>query len=127
MARLRDVVFDCRHAASLARFWAAALDGYVVAPYDADELQRLRGLGITDPEDDPSVLVEPTAGGRPRLFFNRVPEAKAGKNRVHIDLDTDDLAAEIERLCGLGATVLAEHAGQVVLADPEGNEFCLMS
>ncbi|SFB58588.1 hypothetical protein SAMN05216266_12257 [Amycolatopsis marina] len=126
MARIRDVVFDCRHAASLARFWAAALEDYEVAPYDEAELERLRGIGIDDPEDDPSVLVEPAAGGTPRMFFNTVPEDKTVKNRMHLDLDSNDVDVEIERLTGLGATVLAEHEGQVVLADPEGNEFCLM-
>ena len=58
MARIHDVVIDCRHSASTARFWAAILDGYDVAPYDAAELERLRGLGIHDTEDDPTVLVE---------------------------------------------------------------------
>ena len=58
MARLHDVVFDSRHPASAARFWAAALDDYGVAPYDEAELERLRTMGIFDPEDDPSVLVE---------------------------------------------------------------------
>jgi hypothetical protein len=49
MARLHDVTFDNRHPASIARFWAAALDGYQVAPYDDAELARLRGKGIFDP------------------------------------------------------------------------------
>ncbi|MQY32705.1 hypothetical protein SRB17_06590 [Streptomyces sp. RB17] len=52
MARLRDIVFDCAHPAATARFWAAALDGYAVAPYDDAELARLRSLGITSTEDD---------------------------------------------------------------------------
>ena len=50
MARIGDVVFDCRHPAALARFWASVLDGYAVAPYDEAELARLRQLGIDDPE-----------------------------------------------------------------------------
>ena len=57
MARIKDVVVDCRHPASLARFWAAVLDGYDVAPYNEAELARLRDLGIDDVEDDPTVLV----------------------------------------------------------------------
>ncbi|MFC4011418.1 VOC family protein [Nonomuraea purpurea] len=122
MAGLHDVVIDCRHPASLARFWAAALDGYAVAPYDEEELARLRANGIDDPEDDPTVLVE---GGPPRLFFQRVPERKIVKNRLHLDLRADDLDAEIARLTGLGATVLATYDDWVVLADPEGNEFCV--
>jgi hypothetical protein len=125
VARIRDVVVDCRHPASLARFWAAVLDGYEVAPYDEEELQRLRGIGVHDPEDDPTVLVE-RPGTHPRLFFVLVPEPKTVKNRVHLDLDADDPAAEKARLLGLGATVVAEYDDNTVLADPEGNEFCLM-
>ena len=125
MASIKDVTFDCAHPASLARFWAAAIDGYRVAPYDEAELERLRGNGIFDVEDDPTVLVEPVAGGGPRMFFQLVPERKAVKNRVHLDLRAPDRAAEVERLTGLGATILAEYEGHVVLADPEGNEFCL--
>jgi Glyoxalase-like domain len=124
MARLHDIVFDCAHPASLARFWAATLDGYAVAPYDDAELARLRSLGITSTEDDPSVLVE-TADAGPRFFFQRVPEAKSVKNRVHLDLLAADPQAEILRLTGLGASVRARHPDHVVMADPEGNEFCL--
>jgi hypothetical protein len=124
VARLHDVVFDSRHPASLARFWAGALDGYQVAPYDEDELARLRSKGILDPEDDPTVLVEGPAG-RPRLFFQRVPEQKAGKNRVHLDLRCDSVEAELERLMQLGASLSAEYGDHLTLADPEGNEFCL--
>ncbi|HEU4947457.1 MAG TPA: VOC family protein [Kribbella sp.] len=121
MARIRDVVVDCRHPASLARFWAAVLDGYDVAPYDQAELDRLRTLGIEDPEDDPSVLVE-APGVSPRFFFQLVREQKTVKNRVHLDLRDDRL----DRLLDLGARVVQRHGGHVVLADPEGNEFCLM-
>lgn len=124
MARLHDIVFDCAHPASTARFWAAALDSYAVAPYDDAELARLRSLGITDIEDDPTVLVE-TADTGPRLFFQRVPEAKRVKNRVHLDLLAADLQTEILRLSALGASVQARYPDHVVMADPEGNEFCL--
>ena len=123
MARLRDVVFDCRHPASLARFWVAALEGYAIAPYDEAELDRLRAIGIDDPEDDPTVLVEPSSGSGPRLWFQLVPEAKQVKNRVHLDLACADVRAEALRLAGLGARLLAEQRAWVTLADPEGNEF----
>ena len=126
MARIRDLVFDCGHPASLARFWAAVLDGYDVAPYDEAELARLRAAGIYDTEDDPSVLVEPAAGTGPRMFFQLVPESKVVKNRVHLDLTTADLAAEVGRLTSLGARMLAEHQRWVTMADPEDNEFCIM-
>ena len=124
MARLHDVVIDCRHPASVARFWAAVLDGYRVAPYDEAELARLRAMGVDDPEDDPSVLVV-AAGGQPRIFFQLVPESKIAKNRVHLDLTCESFGAELERLTELGASVVAEHDDHVVLHDPEGNEFCL--
>jgi hypothetical protein len=125
MAAFGEVVFDCRHPASLARFWAAALDGYQVALYDDAELARLHAMGIDDPEDDPSVLVEPTSGSGPRLWFTRVPEPKTVKNRVHLDLRAADVDAEAERLVGLGARVLGQVEDWVVLADPEGDEFCV--
>ena len=125
MATIRDVVIDARHPASIARFWAATLDDYAVAPYDEEELQRLRGLGVLDPEDDPTVLVTGAPGVSPRLFFQIVPEPRTAKNRVHLDLSAADLDAETERLTGLGARVLARHARWITLADPEGNEFCL--
>jgi len=128
MARIQDIVFDCAHPASLARFWAAVLDEYAVAAYEEADLEQLRSLGVTDPEDDPTVLVEtPGQPGRtPRLWFQRVPEGKTVKNRMHLDLRADDPEAEIDRLVDLGATVLARYEGQVVLADPEGSEFCLL-
>jgi hypothetical protein len=125
VGELGDVVFDCRHPASLARFWAAALDGYRVAPYDEAELARLRAMGVNDPEDDPSVLVEPVSGVGPRLWFTRVPEPKAVKNRVHLDLRAADVAGEAARLVALGARELARVEGWTVLADPEGGEFCV--
>lgn len=127
MATIRDIVFDCAHPAALARFWAAALDGYSLAPYDDDELARLRSIGVLEPEDDPAVLVSGPAEA-PRLWFQQVPEAKQSKNRVHLDLSADDYEREIERLLELGATLAATQASErwTVLHDPEGNEFCLM-
>jgi len=127
MARLRDIVVDCRHPASLARFWAAALDGWSVAPYDDEEIARLRSIGVDDVEDDPTVLVEGDPS-QPRLWFQRVPEPKVVKNRVHLDLSTDDVEAEVARLVALGAAVAAAQPddGLVVMHDPEGNEFCVL-
>jgi catechol 2,3-dioxygenase-like lactoylglutathione lyase family enzyme len=129
--RIDSVVFDCRDAAPLARFWAAAL-GWSVAPYDEDELERLAMKGVYDPEDDPSVMVEPPEElDLPVLFFTEVPEEKIGKNRVHLDLAADaTIEDEVERLEGLGARVRnwAEEDGRTwcVMQDPEGNEFCVV-
>jgi catechol 2,3-dioxygenase-like lactoylglutathione lyase family enzyme len=129
--RIDAIVFDCADAAPLARFWASAL-GWSVAPYDEDELTRLAEKGIYDPEDDPSVMVEPPEDtDLPALFFTEVPEEKVVKNRVHLDVVADgELEAEVERLEGLGASVRnwAEEDGGTwcVMLDPQGNEFCVM-
>ena len=80
------------------------------------------------------VVLEPPAGSRedgvsPDLLFLKVPEEKSGINRLHIDLRPDDQAVEVERLLGLGATHVDIGQGEqtwYVLADPEGNEFCLL-
>ena len=129
MVRLRDITIDCRHPASLARFWAQVLDDYEVAPYDDAELERLRAMGIDDVEDDPTVLVDGPAGA-PRFWFQLVPEGKVVKNRVHVDLQPEDRDVELARLVELGATVIDPEGGPdgsiVVLQDPEGNEFCLL-
>ena len=129
MAWIGDVVFDCRHPATLARFWAQVLDGYAVAPYDEAELTRLRERGIDDPEDDPTVLVESDASPV-RLWFQQVPEPRTVKNRVHLDLrcPDGDADAEARRLVALGATLADEqaHPDLLVLHDPEGNELCLL-
>ena len=126
MASPADIVFDCAHPASLARFWAAVLDGYAVAPYDDAELARLASNGITDTEDDPTVLVMSSTGG-PRLWFRQVPEPNSAKNRVHLDVRATNRPEEIERLQALGATVLDDQVdGVTVLCDPEANEFCVI-
>lgn len=122
MARIRDIVIDCTDAPALARFWAAALDGYDVRSYDAEEIARLAERGFT-PESDPTVAVD---GPGPTLFLQRVAEPKRSRNRVHLDLTGGPRSEEVSRLCGLGATVRDEHEGFTVMQDPEGNEFCVL-
>jgi hypothetical protein len=126
MARLKDIVLDCEHPAALARFWAAALDEYAIAPYDDEEIARLQAMGVDDVEDDPSVML---LGPGPRFFCQQVPESKSAKNRCHLDLECDDLEGEVARLESLGATRLAHQPGDgtwVAMADPAGNELCLV-
>jgi hypothetical protein len=124
MARLHDIVFDSAHPASLARFWAAALDDYDVAPYDDEEIAKLQSMGFSGPEDDPSVmLIAP--GTHQRVCFQLIADPKAVKNRVHLDLRADDVEAEAARLVALGATILWRVDDFITLADPEGNELCL--
>jgi hypothetical protein len=128
---LDAIVFDCADAAALARFWAAAL-GWQVAPDEEDELARLSAESIDDPEDDPSVMVEPPEDSDlPVLLFTEVPEEKAVKNRLHLDVTAESsIAGEVERLEGLGASLRNWAEGGsttwAVMLYPEGNEFCVM-
>jgi len=121
LARLREIVIDAAHAAPLARFWAAALDGYQVRAYDDAEIARLAELGHT-PDTDPTVAVD---GPGPTIFVQQVPEPKVTKNRVHVDLETGDRPAEVQRLTALGASLLDSYDDWTVMLDPEGNEFCV--
>lgn len=122
MARLKDIVIDADHPAALARFWAAALDGYKVAPYDDEEIARLAGLGLT-PETDTSVIV---VGPGPRLCFHLMGGPRGKRNRLHLDVMADDAAVEIDRLIALGASRSRAGDRYTVLRDPEGNPFCVV-
>lgn len=120
-ARLNEIVFDCRRAAPLARFWAVLLDGYAVRAYDEAEIDRLAALGLT-PETDPVVMVD---GPGPTVCFHEVERGRV-QGRIHLDIEVDDRAAERARALALGAALVREAEGYTVLADPEGNHFCLV-
>jgi hypothetical protein len=123
---LKAVCFDCAHPGSLARWWAETL-GYHVRPYGDDDLAKLRERGIDGPEDDPEVAVDPPDGtDAPTFWFNRVPEPKTVKDRIHVDVYVDDRAG-IGALVARGATLRREPDDDIswwILTDPEGNEFC---
>lgn len=113
MLRIGSVVWGVSDVPRAVAFWCAAL-GY--RPRDA-------------PEDDWAVLV-PRAGAGPQLAIKRVTSDAATHRRHHLDLYAADQAAEVERLVGLGAERVAwryePHADYVVLADPDGNRFCVV-
>jgi Glyoxalase-like domain len=121
MSRLKDICVDCAEPWTLAHWWAGVLD-YRVRPHSAEDLAALRAHGIEQPKDDPYIAVDSVDGSGPTLWFNRVPEPKTVKNRVHIDVygDVDDLVSR-------GATVLEQHDRWTIMADPEGNEFCVFA
>lgn len=121
MGKLTQVVVDCRRPAPLARFWAAALDGFEVLPYDDAEIARLAELGLT-PESDTCVIV---AGPGLELAFQQVDVAEVSKNPVHLDISAPDRATEVRRLVELGATVREELDDHTWMLDPEGNDFCV--
>jgi hypothetical protein len=118
---LKEIVFDCKRAAPLARFWAQVLAGYAVRPYDDEEITRLAKLGYT-PETDPIVLVD---GPGPSLCLQEIERGRV-QGRIHLDVEVSDRSAERARLIGLGASVEREADGYTVMADPEGNLFCIV-
>jgi hypothetical protein len=121
MSRLKDVCVDCGDPWTLAHWWAEVL-GYRVRPHTEADLEKLRARGVGRPEDDPYIALDPVDGTGPTFWFNRVPEPKAVKNRVHIDVygDVDDLVAR-------GATLVHRRDRWTVMTDPEGNEFCVFA
>jgi hypothetical protein len=143
MALSIQVVIDCADPAQLASFWASAL-GYKIQdpPPGFDNWPAfLTSIGV--PESDwnsASAIIDPDGKG-PRIYFQRVPEPKTVKNRLHLDLNTgggpavaiDERRAKVgtavEKLLSLGATKIREmeERGEywIVMADPEGNEFCV--
>ncbi|MEU4508440.1 VOC family protein [Nonomuraea wenchangensis] len=144
MALEVQITFDCADPAKLSAFWAEAL-GYRLQdppPGFASWEEALEAMGVPpERRNDASALLDPEGAG-PRLFFQRVPEGKQVKNRLHLDvraapgLEGEErmaaLEAEAERLAGYGATRLERHepappmaGGHIIMADPEGNEFCL--
>ncbi|WP_329108925.1 VOC family protein [Micromonospora sp. NBC_01699] len=113
--RLQNIVFDCRNAYELGSFWGAVVG---------------RRLAEDDKPGDEEVVVEMPEG--PTLYFAEVPEPKTVKNRLHVCLEPErSRDGEVERVLGLGATMVDDRrrpdgTGWAVLADPEGNEFCML-
>jgi predicted enzyme related to lactoylglutathione lyase len=116
--RLYSVLIDSSDPKALAQWWSRALDWQITHVAD-DEVDVAAGMDADGKE------VEPI------LTFLLVPGEKTTKNRIHIDLAPDDRDAEVERLLAMGATRADVGQGDdvswVVLADPEGNEFCVLS
>jgi predicted enzyme related to lactoylglutathione lyase len=115
--RIQCLSIDSHDPSKIADFWEAAL-GWTRTLEEADEVALEPQAGT--PED----------GVVPDLLFLRVPDDKTVKNRLHLDLRPDDQAAEVARLEGLGARRVSIGQGDdvswVVLADPDGNEFCVL-
>lgn len=117
--KIAAISFDCEHATELATFWSAALDR-PIDPGEAAAAPFFASIGREKPTP-----------GEPVLMFLKVPEGKTAKNRTHLDLDATDRAAEVDRLVGLGATVVHDKdewgVRWTTLLDPAGNEFCVAS
>jgi hypothetical protein len=109
---LGNITFDCGSVAAMSKFWSEALE----RPVD-------------DGGNEFFATIDDHVADRPSWFFVRVPESKTAKNRVHLDLGTEDREQEVARLLTLGATRIADHnewgAVWTVMTDVEGNEFCV--
>jgi Glyoxalase-like domain len=110
--RVGNVTLDCADALRVANFWSAALG----RPIDAEANEYFASIGRAD-------------ASQTGWFFIKVPEGKSAKNRMHVDLRSDNREAEVERLIGLGAQRLADHDEYGIrwttLLDVEGNELCI--
>ncbi|MEO5852078.1 MAG: VOC family protein [Nocardioides sp.] len=144
LARQFQVTFDCADPGALSRFWCEVLGYRLDAPPPgfATWEEALDAFGVPEERrNDASAAVDPGQAG-PRLWFQKVPEGKTAKNRLHLDvraapgLEGDERMAALEddcsRLVALGASRVERHEpdpplshGFLVMADPEGNEFCL--
>ncbi len=145
MATPWTITFDCTEPARMAEFWGIAL-GYVEEPPPtgfASWDQWLADMGVPPEEwEDGASVCDPDGVG-PRMSFLKVPEPKQAKNRMHIDIQAGGgratplevrwprVTAAVERLVTVGAVVIAQsdldgHPDHMVMADPEGNEFCVV-
>jgi hypothetical protein len=138
MPRTFGVTIDCADPVALAAFWCGVL-GYVHDPPPTGyaswaEHDAARGIGA-DEAGAGATIVDPSGRGA-RLYFQRVPEAKVVKNRVHLDVAAADdrswdaVLAAVQRAVAAGATRIGESSDPddpfIVLADPAGNEFCVL-
>jgi glyoxalase superfamily protein len=122
-SRFTDLAIDCADPQGLARFWCSVLDYEV--QHEDDEIVTIASRRVPDDEIHAGPVL-------PTLTFARVPEGKTVKNRLHLDLNPTDREQdeEVRRLLDLGARHADVGQGDqswVVLADPEGNEFCVLA
>ena len=108
-AFIKNLTIDCVDALRVARFWAAAL-----------------GSDVDEDSSPQRAYVEAPAWGGPNIWFRGDRGPRTGTNRVHLDLRAlTTMDREVERLVGLGATVVERYEDITVMCDPEGNEFCV--
>jgi hypothetical protein len=133
MANSFQVTIDAAGPRALGAFWCEVL-GYIEQPpppgFDTWE-EALDAFGVDRSDPDRAFAIVDPEGHGPRVFFQKVPEGKTAKNRVHLDVNVgeDAIHAKADELEALGATRVAEHdepgGHWITLLDPEGNELCL--
>jgi catechol 2,3-dioxygenase-like lactoylglutathione lyase family enzyme len=138
-SKLGNITFDCSDPQKLSWFWADVF-GYPRAEW-GEFGEQLKAKGLTDEDLAQRSIAEDPTGEGPRFYFQKVPEGKTAKNRMHIDIRTypdrvathDEVDAEAERIVALGATVVEKKdltwggfgEYHYIMRDPEGNEFCV--
>ncbi len=135
MATPFQITIDCEDAALMCRFWSTALDYIEEPPPEGfpswEDFLRANDIPVP-PVDSIGAIVDPNGVG-PRVLFLRVPELKTVKNRMHLDIragrSDDEKQTKIDQLTAIGGTEIrrVDEHGQwwMVMADPEGNEFCV--
>jgi Glyoxalase-like domain len=123
-----NVTFSCAEPVSLGRFWAGAL-GWPDEAIDEGFLQQLREAGMDEREFDAFYVTRESESSRPRFLFQRREKSRPASYPIHLDFRSDDREADIERLSGLGASVVETKSTPsgftwTVMRDPEGNPFC---
>ena len=122
-----NVTFSCAQPVQLGRFWAEAL-GWPDEAIDEGFLQQLREAGMDERELDAFYVTRETETSRPRFLFQRREKSRPASHPIHLDFMSDGREAEIERLSGLGASVVeTKSSGSfswTIMRDPEGNPFC---
>jgi len=133
LLRIQNITFACERPVELAEFWRAAL-GYEhieLPPAVIEQVQNAIDAGEIDPTA--WAMLVPPDGGEPRLLFQRRPKTPTESIPIHLDLNAEDPEAEVERLVGLGATIVERKSSRIgdieerciVLRDPEGNGLCV--
>jgi predicted enzyme related to lactoylglutathione lyase len=123
-----NITFSCAAPRELGRFWANAL-GWPDEDIDKDFLQRFRDAGVDERQVTRFHLVRQPEGRRPRFLFQEREKSRPESYPIHLDFESDDREAEVERLTAAGASVVETKVGTTVtftvMRDPEGNPFCV--
>src|SRR4029079_11199117 len=122
--RIGNVTFSCANPVALGKFWAGAL-GWPDDPIDQGFIQQLLDAGWDERERESFYVTRETPTSRPRLLFQRRERSRPAAYPIHLDFQSDDRNADVERLAGLGATVEAVKDSHTVMRDPESNPFCV--
>ena len=138
--KIGNITFDCANPRELSHFWADVL-GYPRAEWPPELKAQLLAGGLTEADLELKSVAQDPSGEGQRLFFQKVPEGKTAKNRIHLDISAtpgryptpEELDAEKDRIVALGATVVLKYDADwggirelhYVMQDPEGNEFCI--